>query len=744
MKVYGFLIKRCMLVLISILFFFNLFSLNSLASPHFSDISPSDWYYTYVMDIANAGITTGYPNGKYKPDVLVTRAQMAAFIARAMKLNIPDECNNSPFYDVDTDTWYCPYVEAIKDACVTTGYPNGSYGPSEIVTRAQMAAFLVKALHLNKQPCTSKPFNDVPTDAWYCPYVQALKNAGLISGYSDGTYRPDAAVTRAIMAAFIDKAFLGGGSGNNLNHGFIIKGLKGTYVSVLNDDLTPLQTKKIGDSGGVGFSVNTPTVNIAYMVSPSVTLNKNLVFINFAQTMYDDMKQYCEANKSSDICNYNFYNLAVKWIFIDKDKKIPLIFAENSASVDNNLPQDISSFDINNDGYLNENEIFNLILSIADTNGDGRIQARELERLKGDYFGILYIVKNFPLNKIQNLNTSVLSAYNNWYGENEITLPHAQGYFDDYITHHYKYKKVLITVDNLPKGVQLNFKNSFEIHKQQLNSSKVLYEVYVPLQNDGTYSIMIYDNNKEYFAEDLNSNGLNLNYSNFTNLFSVTLNNEHFCNTRTVEGDLFMFYTIYKSVEYLFKGPESVFNPNCATNSYSIRLIKGNFGTDYNLSYSYFKYDISTQSYTAKTKIFDLGKSLPNSFDASYYRNNLPNVSLTDFENSFIEVSGQDVSKINEVNLVKLWTYQRTNDNETFMFNISYPYKGNRTINIPSNNKIVSILPKNSDALSYTEEILNNYTYGSTAFFLPNIKNYSWGNYENEKLDWIVYFNNLW
>ena len=183
---------------------------------NFSDISPTDWYYTYVQDIAKAGITTGYPDGTYRPSALVTRAQMAAFIARAMKLNVPKECSNSPFYDIDTSKWYCKYVEAIKDADVTSGYPDGSYKPDDYVTRAQMAAFLVKALHLDKQPCTTKPFVDVPTDAWYCPYVQALKNAGITSGYPDGTYRPNAAVTRAIMAAFLAKAFIESNGFNEL------------------------------------------------------------------------------------------------------------------------------------------------------------------------------------------------------------------------------------------------------------------------------------------------------------------------------------------------------------------------------------------------------------------------------------------------------------------------------------------------------------------------------------------------
>ena len=188
------------------------------SSSLFSDLSPTDWYYTYVQDIANAGITTGYPDGTYRPDVLVTRAQMAAFISRAMKLNTSKQCSGSPFYDVDSSQWYCPYVEALKDAGITSGYSDGSYKPNEYVTRAIMAAFIAKALHLNIQPCTTKPFVDVPTNAWYCPYVQAIKNAGITSGYPDGTYRPDVVVTRAIMAAFIDKAFLKGSkTTQNLN-----------------------------------------------------------------------------------------------------------------------------------------------------------------------------------------------------------------------------------------------------------------------------------------------------------------------------------------------------------------------------------------------------------------------------------------------------------------------------------------------------------------------------------------------
>ncbi len=174
----------------------------------FSDVSSNDWFYDSVMDIYADNITTGYPDGTFKPGNYVTRAQMAAFLARAMKINIKAHCANPPFKDVSTNEWYCPYVDAIKIAEVTQGVGGGYYNPEGYVTRAQMAAFLSKALDLDTHPCKSKPFSDVPTSAWYCPYVQAIKEVHLTTGYPDGTYKPDNYVSRAEMAVFLERGFL--------------------------------------------------------------------------------------------------------------------------------------------------------------------------------------------------------------------------------------------------------------------------------------------------------------------------------------------------------------------------------------------------------------------------------------------------------------------------------------------------------------------------------------------------------
>ena len=95
---------------------------------------------------------------------------------------------------------------------MTGGYPDGRYMPYELVSREQMATFLVKALR--QEPSTTYcnwgvPFMDVNPGVWSCRYIKKLAELGITTGYGDGRYGPYDAVTRAQMAVFLWRAFLG-------------------------------------------------------------------------------------------------------------------------------------------------------------------------------------------------------------------------------------------------------------------------------------------------------------------------------------------------------------------------------------------------------------------------------------------------------------------------------------------------------------------------------------------------------
>ncbi|MGH8925341.1 MAG: S-layer homology domain-containing protein [Acidimicrobiia bacterium] len=112
----------------------------------FSDVPAGIWYAPYVEALAALGITTGLGNGTYGPNLLVSRAEMAVFLARAFAL--PVGAGSTAFTDVTPDQWYAAAVEAIRGAGVTTGCATdpARYCPFDAVKRDQMATFLARAL----------------------------------------------------------------------------------------------------------------------------------------------------------------------------------------------------------------------------------------------------------------------------------------------------------------------------------------------------------------------------------------------------------------------------------------------------------------------------------------------------------------------------------------------------------------------------------------------------------------------
>jgi hypothetical protein len=182
----------------------------------FGDVPEGHWAYDYVMAIYDAGITAGCSQSPlmYCPEENVTREQMAVFITRAMN-EVPRDgyCEaTDPFTDVAFDRWSCKYIKRLAELDITTGYGEGRFGPEDSVTREQMAVFLTRAL--NQVPAdgycgTTNPFTDVPHERWSCKYVKKLSDLGLTAGYGDGRFGPEDSVTRAQMAVFLARAFLG-------------------------------------------------------------------------------------------------------------------------------------------------------------------------------------------------------------------------------------------------------------------------------------------------------------------------------------------------------------------------------------------------------------------------------------------------------------------------------------------------------------------------------------------------------
>ncbi|MDH3499893.1 MAG: S-layer homology domain-containing protein, partial [Acidimicrobiia bacterium] len=160
-----------------------------------------------IFRIWEEGITFGCGGEFFCPESELTRAQMATFLARTLDLEPIDDAR---FSDVEATSVHAPNINAVAEAGISVGCnaQGTNFCPEDTVSRAQMASFLVRALELN--PVSEGPFVDLAGAAGHQENINALWQAGVTNGCAgDGTlYCPTEPVTRAQMASFLVRAFL--------------------------------------------------------------------------------------------------------------------------------------------------------------------------------------------------------------------------------------------------------------------------------------------------------------------------------------------------------------------------------------------------------------------------------------------------------------------------------------------------------------------------------------------------------
>jgi hypothetical protein len=179
----------------------------------FSDVPKSQWAYCAINACAQAGIVQGYEDGTYQPEIVVTRDQMAAYVSRALAGGEMPPGPAEPSFpdDVPATHWAYSYIEYAAAHGVVEGYDETHYCPDLAVDRAQMAVYVARALGwvTLDDEMTGAPelFSDVPAGHWAGTAIQVCVDHGVVQGYDDGLYRPDAVVTRDQMAVYVARAF---------------------------------------------------------------------------------------------------------------------------------------------------------------------------------------------------------------------------------------------------------------------------------------------------------------------------------------------------------------------------------------------------------------------------------------------------------------------------------------------------------------------------------------------------------
>lgn len=175
----------------------------------FSDLQ-GHWAKSPIFALFSFGIVNGYPDGTFRPDGLLTRAEFAKMVVLALKLS-PIQ-SPTPFYaDVPRDHWGYSYIETASRADLFKGFPDGTFRPEEFVTREQILTVIARNAGWTLQPPENPTFPDLGKDHWSYPYVeQAIqedfleKEDGRITGELWG---PGTPATRGQAALLLSRLY---------------------------------------------------------------------------------------------------------------------------------------------------------------------------------------------------------------------------------------------------------------------------------------------------------------------------------------------------------------------------------------------------------------------------------------------------------------------------------------------------------------------------------------------------------
>lgn len=143
---------------------------------------------------------SGYDNGNFKPDGNITRAETASMLYRVLDTESDNE--KLTFSDLVNGAWYIEAVEEMSKAGVINGYTDGTFRPDNEITRAEFVTMIMQSKTVSE--FESVPFSDVDKSLWSADYIYSAYKAGYINGYTDGTFKPDSPITRAEAVKIIN------------------------------------------------------------------------------------------------------------------------------------------------------------------------------------------------------------------------------------------------------------------------------------------------------------------------------------------------------------------------------------------------------------------------------------------------------------------------------------------------------------------------------------------------------------
>jgi putative hemolysin len=186
--------------------FYNGVCGNNWVEPRLADID-GHMYESYIRDLVRLGVLNGYSDGTFRPDIAVTRAQMAKYIVLGFGFEI--DLKASEFPDVAKDQFY-PYIMTLRSKGIISGYSDGKYRPDEFVSKSQVSKFIALSIiksggHMSS--ISQNYYTDVPSNHEFAKYIYYLDSISqtekVIPGETITRFGFNSTVSRALLARIV-------------------------------------------------------------------------------------------------------------------------------------------------------------------------------------------------------------------------------------------------------------------------------------------------------------------------------------------------------------------------------------------------------------------------------------------------------------------------------------------------------------------------------------------------------------
>lgn len=211
------MIKRVLATLMIAVSFGN--SLSTALAYNFeaSDVPQNHPNYTAINNLIAEGIMQGYPDGLFRPNQPINRVEALKIVMRTLGTPCCTATYQAQytFRDTEVGAWYVPYlIEGIRQGIIS-GYSDGNFRPSQTITSPELIKMLVKAhyVSIDMSSPTTSPYRDVPLYAWYVPYMVYAKNRNILP--QKDYVKPEKPLTRGEASELLYRFMQNLGSSNN-------------------------------------------------------------------------------------------------------------------------------------------------------------------------------------------------------------------------------------------------------------------------------------------------------------------------------------------------------------------------------------------------------------------------------------------------------------------------------------------------------------------------------------------------